>query len=293
MHLVPDLSAAQRQLDAALGRPISVWTTHGAHVSVTRVPASPELRVPASDAWIYTPPGYQVHRQARYPVVYLVHGHPGTAADWFTFGRAERVLDELIRSRTIAPVVAVAPDVNGGRIRDGECLDDISGGPMIETWLYQRLLPFVDENWRTQADPGRRMIVGMSAGGFCALDQGLRHPGIWGGIGALEGYGDPGRRAARSMGYDDAGFAAHSPSSYLPTMTFDRRTPVFLGAGARSGRARAEPLAEALRAAGQPVMMRVEPGMGHTWAFARTSLSHALAYLARELGWMHPRAGAR
>lgn len=284
-NMVPDLTGAERQIESLLGLPISYRTLHGGHVRVVTLPAIPDLHVSASDAWVYTPPGYDPSGSTRYPVVYLLHGYPGTSADWFTLGHADLLLDALIRTHTIPPVIAVAPDVNGDDgIRDGECLD-ADGGPQVETWLYRSLLPYVDDNWPTRPDAHHRLIAGMSMGGYCAIDQGLRHPQAWGGVAAIEGYGDPGAQAASEMGYSRAEFEAVSPSHYIPTMTFAKRVPVYLDAATASGEKRLRDLADKLTARGQPVLFRVDPGLGHTWAAARAGLPHGLASVTRELRW--------
>lgn len=281
--LVPDLRAVRRQVEEIAGRPVDYRTTQGGRVQVVEVPGDTALAVPASRAWVYTPPGYDPARSS-YPVVYLVHGYPGGPADWFTLGRADRIVDELIRTGTMAPAVVVAPDVNGGGVRDGECLD-AAGGPQVEQWLYSVLVPFVDGGWATRPDPAHRVLGGMSAGGFCALDQGLRHPQVWGAIITLEGYGDPGQDAARALGLDRAALRARSPSVYISSLDPAGAVPVFVGAAERSDPAAARAVADSLRARRFDVTLRVEPGLGHTWAAARAGVPFGLAFTTQALGW--------
>lgn len=282
---VPDLTALQRQTESALGLPVAYRTPEGGHVAERFVPASPTLAVPESSVWVYTPPGYDPSGRVRYPVVYLIHGDPGTSADWFTLGGADEVLDAMIHAKVIPPVIAVAPDVNGGGIRDGECLDSLDGGPQVESWLYQDLVPWVDTSLPTRADWQHRILGGMSAGGFCALDQGLRHPDVWGGIVSLEGYGDPGEQAATAMGYDLAELQHVSPSHYIPTMTILRTMPIFLNVGELDDPQRVEWLADALKARGHAVVVQIEAGQDHSWAVARVGLAYGMAHVAPALGW--------
>ena len=281
----PTVTAAQRQIQSALGLPVAYQTADGSHVEERFVPASDPLVMPESSVWVYTPPGYDPAGTTRYPVVYLIHGYPGTSADWFTAGRADEVLDAMIRTKVIPPVIAVAPDVNGGGIRDGECLNSLNGGPQVESWLYKELVPWVDTSWLTQADPQHRVLGGMSAGGYCALDQGLRHPEVWGGIVALEGYGDPGKPAATTIGYDQAAFDKVSPSHYIPTMTFPEKVPVFIDEGGLEDATAMKSVADALTKRGQPVLFQIEAGQGHNWAQARTGMPYGLAYVVPAMGW--------
>ncbi len=281
----PSLSAVQRQVQSGLGLPVAYQTADGGHVEERSVPASTALAMPASSVWVYTPPGYDPTGTLRYPVVYLVHGYPGTAADWFTVGRADEVLDAMIRTKVIPPVIAVAPDVNGGGIRDGECLNSLNGGPQVESWLHNALVPWVDRSLLTRADWQHRLLGGMSAGGFCALDQGLRHPEMWGGIVALEGYGDPGKPAATAMGYDEAAFERVSPSHYILTMAFPRTVPIFIGEGELEDSHPMELVADALKKRGQSVVFQIEAGQGHNWAMARMGLPYGLVHVVSALGW--------
>ena len=48
--------------------------------------------------YTYLPPGYDlpIFRHRRYPAVYLLHGSPGTAHDWYSGGKINVVADRLI-----------------------------------------------------------------------------------------------------------------------------------------------------------------------------------------------------
>ena len=45
--------------------------------------------------YVYTPPGYDTST-TRYPALYLMHGAGGMESSWFTAGRANLILDNLI-----------------------------------------------------------------------------------------------------------------------------------------------------------------------------------------------------
>ena len=133
---------------------------------------SAALGVPAGTTYVYLPPGYATHPARRYPVVFLLPGSPGRSTDWFGAGSAARTLDVLVARGLLPPVVVVSPGQDAGGT-DTECLD-VPGGPRWETYLYSDLVPFVDAHYRTVPRAASRVLAGMSAGGFCALDQGLR-----------------------------------------------------------------------------------------------------------------------
>ncbi|MBB2900690.1 enterochelin esterase-like enzyme [Kineococcus radiotolerans] len=238
------------------------------------------LGVAPSRTYVYLPPGYAAHPGRRYPVVFLLPGSPGRSTDWFGAGDAARTLDVLIARGLLPPVVVVSPDQDAGGT-DTECLD-VPGGPRWETYLYSDLVPRVDALYRTVPRAASRVLAGMSAGGFCALDQGLRHRGTWGPVVALEPFGDPGSSFRDALGAE--GFAAVSPSSYLPGLTVPAPVPVFLGTGAEAGeRPGVDALTAQLRAKGWPVLRRDVPGEGHTWVAAREDLPYGLVLAARYL----------
>lgn len=282
-NVVPDFTGLQTEWDSFVGVPVAYRTLHGGHVREVTVPESTRLAVPASSAWVYTPPGYDSTGHTRYPVIYLVHGYPGDSSNWFGLGKADLVFDELIRTQTIPPVIVVAPDVNGGPIRDGECLD-ARGGPQIETWLYRDLVPFIDETLPTKKDRQHRVIAGFSAGAYCALDQSLRHQPTWGAALSIEPYGEPGPVGLALLGTQSA-VQAHSPSVYLPTAHLPLTTPVFLAVGSDSPTRDAQPLAAMLAERGQPVYSYTAEGFGHTWGMARDALPYGVVFASRQLRW--------
>ena len=247
------------------------------------VPAA--LRMPASVTWVYTPPGYDAAAGVRYPVVYLLHGTPGQSSDWSTGGDIAHVMDVLIAEALVRPMIIVAPEVNGAGQDDSECLNSTRGGSQVETYLNDVVVPWTDANYATLADWQHRVIGGMSSGGFCALDQGLRHPELYGSIIALEPYGDPGS-GGRAMLSTPAELAAHSPALYLPTMTFAHPVAAFLDVGGLGGGgpgSAVAPLVAQLRARGQDVLFRTEPHQTHNWTMARLGIPYGLVFVSEHM----------
>lgn len=255
--------------------------------AVARVPvdAPDGLGVQNDPMWVYTPPGYDP-AHLRYPVLYLMHGSPGTPADWFAGGDAAATLDALIDAGSIQPLVVVAPDLDGTHDTDTECLDSTTGGPQVETYLLDVVVPYVDAHYATVADRTGRAVGGMSSGGFCAVDLGLRHQDLFSAIAAIEPYTEPGD-GGRAMLATQAEFDRHDAAHYLPGLAFDQPVHVFVdipGAAQDtiSGRESAA-LVRMLQEAGQDVHVRTEPGQGHTWTTARLALPYALVDLVPDL----------
>lgn len=172
---------------------------------------------------IWLPPGYDSPAAAnrRYPVVFLLHGWPGSDGNWMELGHAPEIADSLAASGAIPEVILVFPNGNGtGLLGRSYWIDSYDGRCRLETWLTRTLVPWVDGRFRTRREPSARAIIGLSDGANAAFDLSLRHPDLFGaaaghsgdyvlektfGCGAIYGP-DPGA---------DSILAAHSPALYI------------------------------------------------------------------------------
>ncbi|MFI7703544.1 alpha/beta hydrolase-fold protein [Nonomuraea sp. NPDC049480] len=127
----------------------------------------------------YLPYGYD-RGAARHPVLYLLHGRGDTMQAWT---RVKTVLDDLIRTKRIPPVIAVMPDApwNG---RGSWYVDsrhtgaDLPGRP-VETALARDLVAHVDGTYRTAPIREARLVGGYSMGGAGALRFALAHQDVF------------------------------------------------------------------------------------------------------------------
>lgn len=155
----------------------------------------------ASD--VYLPPGYDPSR--RYPVLYLLHGLQGNPSEFWDSLRLADRLDALTAAGS-PPFVVVTP-VGGQIVRPNQ--GEWAGG--WEDYVVHDVVPWVDAHVSTIASPAGRALEGLCAGGYGAVDIGLRHPGTFGTLGSWEGYFIPFRdgplvHATRSE------LAAHTPA---------------------------------------------------------------------------------
>ena len=252
------------------------------------VRSDPADRIPRAGNWVYLPPGYSdpANAHRRYPVVYLVHGWPGTPWDWFGAGQAARTAATMQMEHLIRPMILVSVDAGAGTPRDTECLDSTTGGPRIQTFLSSALVADVDRAYRTIRSPAGRAVGGVSSGGYCALNLGLRHQQVFGAILAMMPYGDPGRNAVDLMlGGDTALGRANSPSDYVSTMLMRRIQSVFLATGRHDTETYriVQLMASVLGERGDYVGVRINPGLGHNWREARYELPYALAFASARL----------
>ncbi|MHC4121855.1 MAG: alpha/beta hydrolase, partial [Planctomycetota bacterium] len=59
--------------------------------------------------YVYTPPGYETRRRAKYPVLYLFHGFGDDESAWTLVGRANVIADNLIAQKKARPLIIVMP----------------------------------------------------------------------------------------------------------------------------------------------------------------------------------------
>jgi S-formylglutathione hydrolase FrmB len=148
-------------------------------------PRLTELRVfsPAMDreldVRVLTPDGFDPGVD-RLPVLWLLHGGFGRAADWTTAGAAEALTQEL-------PLIVVMPDAGtGGWYADWR--NATAEGPQQwETFHLDELRPFIEDRYRTRVDRGGRAVAGLSMGGFGAIHYAARHPDLFGFAAAFSG----------------------------------------------------------------------------------------------------------
>jgi putative tributyrin esterase len=154
---------------------------------------------------VYLPPGFQA--TSRYPVIFLLHGFPGSPSGFYNSLQLARVADRLISTHRVAPFVAVMPVA--GRVT-GKRSDEEWAGPW-ETYLVHNVIPWADAHLPLQAQQADRAIAGLSAGAFGAVDIALRNPGMFGVVESWSGYFHPFRDGPFANA-SAAQLAAHDPT---------------------------------------------------------------------------------
>ncbi|MGH7475435.1 MAG: alpha/beta hydrolase [Longimicrobiales bacterium] len=128
-------------------------------------------------AAIYLPPGYGAAAGGRYPTIYMLHGIFDDYGVWLEYFDVPALLDRLIASRTIPPVIVVMPNggnrYGGGFYRDSPVTGDWSG------FVTNDLVTFVDAGFRTIPRAGGRAIIGHSMGGYGAIHLAMERPGVF------------------------------------------------------------------------------------------------------------------
>lgn len=151
-------------------------------------------------AMVYLPEGYDDGRP-RF-VVYLLHGLGGNEEDWLERGALKETADALGLD-----AVVVMPDGDDSFYLDGVTRGDHAAclrspppfdpteppatycvpTPRYATYLARDLVRVVDDRFRTERSAAGRALVGLSMGGFGAMQLAMRHRATFGAAASLSG----------------------------------------------------------------------------------------------------------
>ena len=135
---------------------------------------------------VYLPPGYE-ESDARYPVVYLLHGARGYETAWIRKGRMLQVTDSVYTHGLGVPAIVVMPNVNqyndsrdyeNSRYKDAlESLFEIDG--TVERAFVHDVVDYVDAHYRTIPDKAHRAVCGLSVGGLKSAYLSANSPDVY------------------------------------------------------------------------------------------------------------------
>jgi len=128
---------------------------------------------------IYLPPGY--NNASTYPAIYFQDGF-----EYVTLASAANVLDNLIDSNKIEPLIAVFVKPNN---RNEEYA--FSKRNQYRLFFVEELVPFIDTVYSTKKDPKQRLVMGPSYGGNISALISYNHPDVFGLCGVHSGAFQP------------------------------------------------------------------------------------------------------
>jgi S-formylglutathione hydrolase FrmB len=113
---------------------------------------------------ILVPNDYATSGTSRhYPVLYLLHGSSGGAADWTTVGKAQNITSN-------ASLISVMPNGDPFAFYTNWVIPSPSDVPQNwGTFHMEELVPWIDLNLRTVAKKEGRSIGGLSMGGYGSI----------------------------------------------------------------------------------------------------------------------------
>jgi len=136
--------------------------------------------------YVYTPPGYE-HSTAKYPALYLLHGSGLIEEAWISAGRANAIMDNLLASGKVKPMVLVMPYGHTARAMADEPARGQGPADGFEKDLLGDVMPLIARDYRVLTDREHTAIGGLSMGGGQAMQVGLRHPELFSSIATFSG----------------------------------------------------------------------------------------------------------
>jgi len=238
-------------------------------VSVLRVRGPSDTR--PFPVWVWRPPGPD---SASVPVLYMLHGYPGGAADAFGAGLMA-ILNRRLEEG-YPPFVVACPDGNGEHHSDTEWANSYNGDDDVMSRVVDSDIAAVEGGRRRTA--ANRVIAGFSMGGYGAINIAMQNPGMFGQVISIDGYfvlndlSDMfGGRPAVMARNDPSAHPAGARGMHV-ILEEDIDDPLTLVRG------QAAWIGGLLKAAGVPTVVRLMPG-DHSWAFALRALQDALTYV--------------
>lgn len=134
---------------------------------------SPGHVTPANQNYlaIYTPPSYDPARAKPYPTLYLSHGGGENEMGWSTQGVLGNILDNLINSGEIQPLIVVMPNGMGfAQSTFNEAYDQD---------LIHNMIPFVEQHYHASKSATDRAFSGLSMGGMLTNSFIIKHPEVF------------------------------------------------------------------------------------------------------------------
>lgn len=130
---------------------------------------------------LHLPKAFDAQPTTKWPVLYLLHGGGGRHTDWPGFTDAE----DLLKS---TDVLAVLPDGGERGFYSDWWNDGKEGPPMWETFHLVELRQLLERNWNAG---DKRVVAGLSMGGYGAMEYASRQPGMFLAAASFSGALDP------------------------------------------------------------------------------------------------------
>lgn len=235
--------------------------------------------------FVYLPPGYtRISRP--FPVVYLLHGSPGEGRDWFAKGDIQHTAEREILNGQIPPMILVAFDGYGpGGPRDEtDFLNKAGGSFKVEDYVASELPNYIDAHFHTDRQPQGRALMGLSAGGYAAVNIGLQHLAEFRVMASHSGFLDPEkdrRIVTHMLGPKGPLWDQNDPMKRLGHYAGERKCHIYLDCGTGD-----ELLNDNRRFAGELTQYGIDHEFrtargGHQWWFWRKQFALSLVFIGR------------
>lgn len=139
---------------------------------------------------VWLPPQYRSDSNMRFQVAYLLDGQNVFDSQRAAFGvewQADEAASELATSSDPTSVILVAIDNSSNRMSEYTFAQDTIAGKLVGgegdkylSFITDELKPWIDQEFRTLADPNSTALIGSSLGGLFVLNALKQRPDIFG-----------------------------------------------------------------------------------------------------------------
>lgn len=239
---------------------------------------------------VFLPASFDVQKDKKYPVLYLLHGMWGNNLDWANQGRVKDVMDRLVASGEACEMIIVTPDAGGGdpNVFQNGYFDMPNW--KYESFFYEEFLPHIEKKYRVYGQKSKRAIAGLSMGGGGATSYAQRHPDMFCAVYAMSAL----------MDIPDAGACnPHGKLGILTRSVIENSCVKYVTSADKKRKEALRTLAwyvdcgdddflldcniefyRAMRNAGIPCQFRVRDG-GHDWEYWHSALYECLPFVSR------------
>jgi enterochelin esterase-like enzyme len=229
---------------------------------------------------VYLPPHYraQAARGRRFPVLYLLHGDPGTPQVFIRAGALAVKEDVLLHEHRIRPMIVAMPWGHSGVFAGSGSEWANAQAGNYESFVID-VMRDVDRRFATVRRRQDRGIAGLSEGGFGALNISLHNLAQFSVAESWSGYFNE-QRAGPFSHEPTSVIRANSPMKYARAIApairrLGYRAWIYQGQLDSNSPAHIRRMSEVLHAAGAEVHYGFFPG-GHDWGLWRSQLPRML-----------------
>jgi enterochelin esterase family protein len=256
-------------------------------------------------AYVYTPPDYETNRNARYPVLYLLHGWGEDETGWHRQGHVDLILDNLIAEKKAVPMIVVMDNLNAAKPGESAAIFGARGlvpppgaapapppgaraggpgrggpppagpgrggrggslaRPTYTEMMFTDLVPAIERLYRVRNGRENRAMAGLSMGGAQTFGTVLPNLDKFAYVGGFSG------NCAGFGGGAAIDVNTVCDGAFADAAAFNRRMKLlFVSIGSTEGPG-TKNLSDALTKAGVRNVYYESPGTGHVWLTWRRS----------------------
>lgn len=248
---------------------------------------------------IYLPKSFNIEKDRKYPILYLLHGMTDTNTGWAEKGNMKPVVDRLIDRGEIDELVIVTPDAGGKDVKNQQNGYFDMPGWEYEKFFYTEFLPYIEETYRIIGDKQHRAIAGLSMGGGGSTSYGQRHPEMFCAVYAMSAWLEASKKESEQatdpndkVGKLVKAVYEKSCIRYVDEADDERKKELrnvawYIDCGDDDFLFDLNiRLYQSMRRAGIPCQLRVKDG-GHDWEYWHQALYECLPFVNRNFNRKH------